>query len=115
MVDEETRTATARVVLPNHGGHWKPGLFVKARLTIETVDVAVLVPKTALETIEERPVVFVQTNEGYKPQTVVLGRADELHVEIVGGLKSGQRYIAKNGFTLKAELGKSALGEGHAH
>ena len=115
VVDEETRTATARVVLPNPDGRWKPGLFVKGRLIVETMDVAVLVPRTAIESMGERPVVFVETEEGFRPQTVVLGRSDESRVEIAGGLRPGQRYVAKNGFTLKAELGKSAFGEGHEH
>ncbi len=116
VVDEETRTATARVVLPNPNGTWKPGLFVKGRIIVQEVEAPVVVPRTAIEMIEDRPVVFVKTDEGFKPQTVVLGRSDERRVEIVGGLHPGQQYVAKNGFTLKAELGKSSLGEGgHGH
>ncbi len=115
VVDEETRTAIARVVLPNPNGRWRPGLFVKARVVVDKIPVNVLVPKTAIEMLEERPVVFVQTPEGFKPETVVLGRSNETHVEIVGGLSPGQRYVARNGFTLKAELGKSAFGGGHGH
>jgi cobalt-zinc-cadmium efflux system membrane fusion protein len=115
VVDEHTRTATARVILPNPDGRWKPGLFVNGRLTTGTVEVAVSVPKTAIETMENRPVVFIQTDDGFKPQTVVLGSTNETHVEITGGLQPGQRYVSRNGFTLKAELGKSTLGEGHGH
>ncbi len=116
VVDEETRTATARVVLPNPDGTWKPGLFVKGRLIVQEVEAPVVVPRTAIEMLEDRPVVFVKTEEGFKPQTVVLGRSDESRVEIIGGLQPGQQYVAKNGFTLKAELGKSSLGEGgHGH
>jgi cobalt-zinc-cadmium efflux system membrane fusion protein len=91
------------------------GLFVNGRLTTGTVEVAVSVPKTAIETMENRPVVFIQTDDGFKPQTVVLGSTNETHVEITGGLQPGQRYVSRNGFTLKAELGKSTLGEGHGH
>jgi len=115
VVDEETRTATAWVVLSNPAGSWKPGLFVKGRLTIDEIEVGVTVPKTAIETMEGRQVVFVQTEGGFRPHTVVLGRTNETHVEVVGGLQPGQRYVKKNGFTLKAELGKGAFGEGHGH
>lgn len=115
IVDEKTRTAIARVILPNSGGRWKPGLFVTGRLTVQEVNVGVAVPKTAIETMENRPVVFIQTDDGFKPQTVVLGRSNETHVEITGGLQPGQRYVAQNGFVIKAELAKSAFGEGHGH
>ncbi len=113
VVDEETRTATARVVLKNADGRWKPGLFVKGRLIVEEKEVKLLVPKSAIETLEDRPVVFVQTDEGFKPQTVVVGRTNGNGVEIIGGLRPGQRYVTKNAFTLKAELGKSAFGDEH--
>lgn len=115
VVDEETRTATARVILPNPDGLWKPGLFVEGRLAIEEVNSDVVVPKTAIETLKGQEVVFVQTEDGFAPRTVVLGRSDETHVEIVGGLEPGQRYVARNGFTLKAELEKGAFGGGHGH
>ena len=115
VVDKHTRTATARVILPNPDGRWKPGLFVKARLTTGTIDVGILVPKTAIETMEDRPVVFVKTEKGFKPQTVVLGRFNETHVEITGGLQPGQLYVAKNGFVIKAEMAKSAFGEGNGY
>ncbi|MGR3218380.1 MAG: efflux RND transporter periplasmic adaptor subunit, partial [Candidatus Anammoxibacter sp.] len=33
FLNEKTRTATARVILPNPDGYWKPGLFVTGRVT----------------------------------------------------------------------------------
>lgn len=115
VVDEATRTAIARVVLPNPRGHWRPGLFVNGRVVIESVTVPVVVPKTALETYEDQLVVFVKTKDGFQPQTLVSGRSNETHVEIAGGLQPGQVYVAQNGFVIKAELAKSAFGEGHGH
>jgi cobalt-zinc-cadmium efflux system membrane fusion protein len=37
------------------------------------------------------------------------------HVEVVDGLEPGDRYVAAGGFSLKAELGKEAFGDGHGH
>ncbi len=71
----ETRTALARVVLPNPEGHWRPGLFVAGQLVVENSEVPLLIPQTALQTIEERPSVFVETPEGFVPQPVTLGRS----------------------------------------
>ncbi len=115
IVDEVTRTAKARVILPNPKGIWKPGLFVTGRVITKKVKVNILVPKTALQTMGDQTVVFVKTDEGYKPQPVEVGRENEVNVEILHGLKPGQVYVSKGGFTLKSELLKSEIGEGHGH
>ncbi len=115
VVDENTRTATARVVLKNPSGLWRPGLFVSATVVKDELNVDILVPKTALENFENQTVVFIKTEEGFKPQPVAIGRKNTFHVEIIAGLKTGQVYVSKGGFTIKAELQKGELGEGHGH
>ena len=115
LLDEHTRTAQGRVVLPNPDGHWRPGLFVTAKIAVNQIDVPLLVPQAALQTVEDRLSVFVQTDEGFVPQPVTIGRTTETYVEVTKGLQSGQRYVTKGAFTLKAELGKGAFGDGHAH
>lgn len=116
VVDEATRTAIARVVLPNDDRRWRPGLFVTGHVRTENVDVALLVPQAALQMVEDEPCVFVVTDAGFEPRHVKLGRANSTHVEIVAGLRPGERYVAEGAFALKAELGKESFGgEGHAH
>ena len=115
LLDEHTRTALGRVVLPNPDGHWRPGLFVTAEIAVNEINVSLLVPRTALQTVEDRLSVFVQTEEGFAPQPVTLGRATETYAEVTEGLQPGQQYVTKGAFTLKAELGKGAFGDGHAH
>ena len=110
IVDEKTRTATARVILPNPRGIWKPGLFVNARVIIANKKVAVKIPKTALQTFEGKTVVFVKDKDGFRPQPVEIGRSNQVAVEIVRGLQPGQEYVSKGGFTLKSELQKEAFG-----
>jgi membrane fusion protein, heavy metal efflux system len=112
---ESTRSATARVVLENSRGRWRPGMFVTGRVTIDDRPGALVVPRTALESFEGRAVVFVQTPEGFVPRPVELGRLDRSSAEILGGLSSGERYIRRGGFTIKAELQKDSIGEGHGH
>ena len=73
VVSDETRTVLTRVVLPNPDGRWRPGLFVTATLTASETPVAVLIPKTATQTIDGQPSVFVQTPEGFAPRPVTAG------------------------------------------
>jgi cobalt-zinc-cadmium efflux system membrane fusion protein len=113
MVSEESRTVVTRVVLPNPDGRWRPGLFVTAALAIGDTTVPVLLAKTALQTIDGQPTVFVHTSEGFVPRPVTLGRANETHVEITTGLQAGERYAATETFILKADLGKGTASHDH--
>jgi len=106
LVSEETRTVVTRVVLPNPDGRWRPGLFVTAAITIGEAVVPLLIPKTALQTLDGQPSVFVQTAEGFVPRPVTLGQSNETHVEIIAGLQPGEPYAVTQTFLLKAELGK---------
>jgi cobalt-zinc-cadmium efflux system membrane fusion protein len=115
VVDEETRTATARVVLPNPEGIWRPGLFVTARVEVERHEVPIAVPKTALEILDGRTTVFVENEAGFEPRAVNVGLGGDRHAEIRAGLAAGERYVARGAFTLKAELQRGELAGGHEH
>lgn len=107
VVGDKTRSATARVVLPNPEKQWSPGLFVTAKVTVKTVDVGILVPEAALQTIEGKSVVFVREGEGFEARTVKVGRQNGTHVEILSGVNHGDQFVSKQSFLLKADLGKS--------
>lgn len=115
LVKEETRTALARVVLPNHSGEWRPGMFVNVKVTVEEFSVPVTIPKSAVQTLDEKSVVFVEERDGFEPRQVKMGRSTNGDVEILSGLTPGERFVVKGGFTLKAQLSKAAFGDGHGH
>ncbi|UCG51636.1 MAG: efflux RND transporter periplasmic adaptor subunit [Candidatus Latescibacterota bacterium] len=115
VVDETTRTATARVVLANEHERWRPGMFVTAEIEIERFDADVAIPKTALQTLDDHTVVFVEADGAFEAREITVGRAGRELVEVLAGLRPGERYVSSGGFTLKAELGKEAFGEGHGH
>ncbi len=115
IIDEVSRTATARVVVDNSDGHLRPGQFLTAHISVGEKSPVVRVPEAAVQTVEGRTAVFVPVEHGFAPQSVEVGRATDGFVEIVAGLEIGDRYVAEGAFTLKAELEKSAFGVGHAH
>lgn len=112
VVDEPTRTAIARVVLPNPQHTWRPGLFVTARL-LDPIPAGVTIERSAIQTIEGQATVFVEAGEGFEARPVTLGRTGETLVEVLDGLDSGARYVATNSFLLKAELGKGQAEHEH--
>ena len=117
LVGEETRTALARIIAPNPGGHWHPGCFVKAKVATSAGDEArVVVPESAVIRMPDGDdVVFLLTGEGFEPVVVTLGLRSGGQVEVASGLDPGERFVARGGFSLKAELGKASFGDGHGH
>ena len=117
VIDVETRTALARVEIPNADGHWRPGLFVTAYVSSEQLKVPVMISKGAVQSLEGETVVFVPRGDAFESVPVVLGRSNGTHVEIETGLGQGERYVAEGAFALKAEVVTSGLDShaGHGH
>jgi len=113
LLGEQTRSATARVLLANPQGTWRPGLFVEVLLATETQQVAVVVPEQALQTIEEQTSVFVRVKDGFVVQPVTTGIRQDGYVEIINGLAAGAQVATRGSFILKSELGKGSAE--HAH
>ena len=113
LIGESTRTAQARVTLQNPNAAWRPGLFVNVEMKRDAFEAPITVTAEAVQTLEDKPVVFVKTATGFIAQPVQVGRTDGKRVEIVQGLKAGVPYIAAGSFIAKAELGKSTAS--HAH
>ncbi len=109
VIDESTRTATARVVISNPDRTWRPGTFVTGQVDAGTSDVPVAVVRGAITKLSGRDVVFIQTDEGFEPKAVRVGRTDPTSAEILSGIEPGQCYVCANAFILKAELSKSTF------
>lgn len=120
VVGEQTRSATARLVLTNPGPAWRPGLFATAEVVVDRSPAPVLIDDSAVQTLEGADAVFVQAGDAFEVRRVKLGRKgkrtdgkDGHVVEVIDGIKAGERYVTKNSFILKAELGKSEAGHEH--
>lgn len=113
LLGEQTRTAKAYVALPNPGNTWRPGLFVNVEVFSQEAEVGVAVAVDAIQTIDQKSVVFIRVPGGFLAQEVTTGRSDGKQIEIVKGLSAGTRYAATGSFTIKAEQGKGSAE--HAH
>ncbi len=113
LLGEQTRTATARVVIDNPGGAWRPGLFVNVSLVRGKTDAPVTVAADAVQTVGGKPVVFVKAPEGFQASPVTTGANDGNVIEIKDGLAAGTQYVATGSFVVKAEQAKGTAE--HAH
>lgn len=117
VVGAESRTALARVVLPNSSGVIRPGLFVTAKVAIDNVEAEVIVPKDAIQTLEGKKCVFIKDEHGFEPSFITLGQSNTGFVQVTSGLNPGQQYVTKGAFELKAKIITSTLDShaGHGH
>jgi len=113
LVGEQTRSAKARVVLPNPQGLWRPGLPVEVELVTGTVDVPVAVANAALQKVRDWTVVFGRYGDYLEARPLELGRSDGKYVEVKSGLNAGEVYAAENSFLIKADLEKSGASHDH--
>ena len=113
LIGAQTRTATARVTLTNPQRIWRPGLFVNVELVASETDAPVTVSAEAVQTVEDKPTVFLRVPGGFVPQHVQTGRSDGKRVEIVGGLKPGAAHAASGSFVVKSQQGKSSATHTH--
>jgi membrane fusion protein, heavy metal efflux system len=108
---ENTQTTLARAVVTNADGRLRPGLFVDGDVILDEAPVQVAVKASALQTIDEKPVVFVQSSKGFEVREIETSDRDDENVAIKSGVKAGEKYAAENSFLLKSELARPAPGE----
>jgi len=113
LLGEQTRTATVRVTVPNPDDVWRPGLFVSVQVATDTYQAGVTVPQSAVQTVEDKPAVFVRIADGFQATPVVLGGSEGGFVEIREGLRAGAQVATTGSFILKSELGKGSAEHGH--
>ena len=114
-VDQHTRTQTGRIVLSNKSHHWKPGMFVDVNVVFSKIKGDIVVPKSAIQTLDNKPVIFVKHHEEFEPQVVQLGESDGDTIIVLTGLTPEIEYVSEGGFILKSELEKGSMGHGHSH
>jgi cobalt-zinc-cadmium efflux system membrane fusion protein len=113
LVGEESRTAMARVVLPNPKGTWLPGLPVTVELHAEEIEVPLAVSVEGLQDLNGEAVIFKREGEFFQSIPIKQGRRDDRFVEVLEGLNPGDQYAAMNSYLIKAELGKAEAEHEH--
>jgi membrane fusion protein (multidrug efflux system) len=94
-VDPVSRTVVARGVIPNPEGRLLPGMFLTVTLLREEVETLV-VPEQAIVPESSRQFVFVVDGDGrVEKREVRTGRRRPSLVEVVSGLRPGERVVAE--------------------
>lgn len=108
VIDPATRQVPAIASIANADRQWRVGETVMASVQVASTEDEKLmfVPRAAIQTVEDKPSVFVATEEGFLVKHVRIGPAAGAEVAVLEGLTGEEQVAAQNSYVLKAELGK---------
>lgn len=110
-LNEMTRTAKVRVVLPNQDRALFHKETATGRVRLALPDV-LIAPRSAVLQHGAEPIVFLQqADRAYVARRVQLGRVGDTTVEILSGLNEGDRVVTEGGLMLdgQAQLARAAI------
>ncbi|HXG32010.1 MAG TPA: efflux RND transporter periplasmic adaptor subunit [Bryobacteraceae bacterium] len=111
MLDPKTRTARVRCEVPNPDGRLKLDMFVSVELPTPVGRQALMVPSSAIQQIDDQPVVFVKTGETqFERRNVRLGSNSDGWVEVTSGVRQGEPVVTDGSFHLKSVLLRERIG-----
>src|SRR2546425_6257562 len=112
-VDPATRTAKVRVEVPNRSMELRLGMYVDLALQTGSGERVTLVPRDAVQSIGDRRVVYVPVecdDTRFTERPVKLGPVLGDSIQVLAGLKPGDRVVTAGSFFLRAEAGRSRSG-----
>jgi len=106
-IDQQTRTVQVRIELANPGQILKVGMYVNATFGSmgNAESTAPVVPASAVQTIDNRQMVFAATDKPnvFALKFVRLGTESGGQFVVLEGLSVGDRIVTDGGFLLRAE------------
>ncbi len=101
--DPKTHTVKARVEMPNPKQMLKPDMFVNATIRVPLAK-GIVVPITAVMDSGKRQVLWVETAPGmFEPREVQVGERTDDQVQILSGLKSGEKVAVSGAYLIDSE------------
>ena len=90
LLDKDTRLARVVASVDNPGHVLRPGMFVTAEIPFQQVKADVVVPKTAVQSVDGQSAVFVRTSTGFEPR--------KLAARSGGHVKTMRVWVSPAGF-----------------
>ena len=100
--DPQSRQFGIRLKIPNSDHVLRPGMFGSVKLSVNRIEAPMVVPKEAVKTSDVGSRIQVITDElKIETRTVQLGASDGARVQIISGVKPGERIVTRAYQTLK--------------
>ncbi len=96
VLDPSTRSAKVRIVLANHDGSLRPGMFAVAMFRSRKSQSRIVVPSTAVIRLQDRDWVFRKDSDKqfHRVEVHTAGQAADQMQQIQDGVKSGDQVVA---------------------
>ena len=102
-ISADTRTAKIRLTLSNPGGQLKPQMFTNVEIRI-SLGKKLVIPESAVIDTGTSQVVYVDKGEGaFEPREVELGLRADGAVEVLRGIKAGEKVVSSANFLIDSE------------
>jgi cobalt-zinc-cadmium efflux system membrane fusion protein len=111
-LDPSLRTVRVRATLENPDGRLRPEMYATMWILLDPAPAAIVVPESALQTIEGDSVVFVDLGEGrFEKRAVEITRRVDGWAEVASGVVEDERVVSVGSFLVKSELLRGRLAE----
>lgn len=112
--DPKTHTVKARVEMPNPGHRLKPDMFVNAIIKVPLAK-GIVIPVTAIIDTGKRQLVWVEMSPGmFEPREVQVGERIDDKVQIVSGIKEGDKVAVSGSYLIDSESQLKGGGQDHS-
>jgi membrane fusion protein, copper/silver efflux system len=103
VLDPMTRTVKVRIAVQNPGFLLKPDMFVNVEI-MPSSRARLVIPRSAVLDSGTRQIVYVEKEPGvFEMRSVTLGVRGENEVEVLKGVKKGERVVTSGNFLLDSE------------
>jgi RND family efflux transporter MFP subunit len=103
-INPQTRTASARIEVPNPGMRLRPGMFVQVKFAAPAGHDVLAVPRSAVLDTGMRKFVYVAKGNGeFEGRQVQLGPAGTDYYPVLTGLKEGERIVSQGSFLIDSQ------------
>ena len=112
QVEVDSRTLEVRIEAENKDGRLKPGMFADVEITTGAIRDALVIPTSAIQSDGEEQIVFVALDANqFEKRVVTLGRNEGGTVQVLEGVKAGEKVVTEGSFILKSEMLKGEMAD----
>jgi membrane fusion protein, copper/silver efflux system len=103
-INPQTRTASARIEVPNPSMRLRPGMFVQAKFAAPAGHDVLAIPRSAVLDTGIRKIVYVAKGNGeFEGRQVQLGPVGTDYYPVLAGLKEGERIVSQGSFLIDSQ------------
>ena len=104
VLDPESRTLKVRIEFPNPNWQLKPEMYANVTLKSEVTKKTIAVPEEAVIYTGEKTMAMIQKRSGgFESRELKLGVKTQGYVQVLSGLKAGEKVVTSSTFLIDSE------------